>query len=465
MSLQFPASSAVPSIGGAGAALDRRADFPSTLSTTRPTGEAADAVLRRADMPLDAAATLVALWIAGRPSAAAVGLAVVVHLVAGLSRPQPLPFRIDRVVRPGHVLGHVVLVIGISLVTGAGWLSLATTGVAAALTCVIARTLHVAIVRAARRRGLLGERGILVGSPLERLALADACRRAPHLGIEPTAEADPVSFQCALRSGGVLVPAGDEPSTLLIARSLHDDDAMRSDLRWAVTRGYRVLVESAATPSASGSVEAVPLGGASLVGLPAAPLTYRAWLVKRGFDIVASVLLLVLFAPVLALAALGVKLSSPGPVLFRQTRVGLDGRTFTMLKFRSFPVDHVDDVHSRDHHECPLPFGRFLRRTSVDELPQLLNVVAGEMSLVGPRPERPHFVDDLANAVGDYYDRHRVPGGITGLAQVHGYWGKTSIDERIRFDNQYIDTWHLGRDLAILCRTLPAVVRKSRMTE
>jgi putative colanic acid biosynthesis UDP-glucose lipid carrier transferase len=133
-----------------------------------------------------------------------------------------------------------------------------------------------------------------------------------------------------------------------------------------------------------------------------------------------------------------------------------------MYKFRTYPVDHVDDRQSRPLADCPTPFGRFLRRTSIDELPQLFNVIRGDMSIVGPRPERPQFVELLCDEIPGYADRHRVRGGITGLAQVNGYWGQTDLIERVRLDNEYIDQWSLSGDLAILLRTLPAVFRKAR---
>jgi len=195
---------------------------------------------------------------------------------------------------------------------------------------------------------------------------------------------------------------------------------------------------------------------------PASAASPASWRAKRVFDVTVSSLLLVLLSPVLLAAAVGAKLSSRGPAVFRQARVGFLGAEFTMYKFRTFPVEHVDDTFSLDHEQCPLRLGRFLRRTSIDELPQLLNVLRGDMSLIGPRPERPHFAGPLAGAVPGYADRHRIRGGITGLAQVRGYWGNTSIDERTRLDNHYIDTWSLRRDLAILVRTLPAVVRKAK---
>lgn len=192
------------------------------------------------------------------------------------------------------------------------------------------------------------------------------------------------------------------------------------------------------------------------------PVTKATWRAKRLVDLLGSCLGLLLLSPVLLIAALGVKLTSRGPILFRQPRVGRNGSQFTMYKFRTYPVDHVDDKFSRDHDECPLVWGRFLRRTSVDELPQLFNVLTGQMSLVGPRPERPHFAGPLAKAVPEYDARHRVPGGITGAAQIEGLWGNSSILKRVHLDNRYIDQWSFRGDLGILLRTPGAILRKSR---
>lgn len=188
----------------------------------------------------------------------------------------------------------------------------------------------------------------------------------------------------------------------------------------------------------------------------------RVALRKRLFETAVAVLLLLLVLPALILISLAVLVTSGRPIFFRQPRVGKDGKRFTMLKFRTFPVDHIDDVQSRPLSDCPSGLGRLLRRSSLDELPQLLNVVKGEMALVGPRPERPHFAEALAEEVPGYHERHRVPGGITGLAQVAGYWGESDLSERVRLDNEYIDDWSFRRDLGILARTIPAVIRKAR---
>jgi exopolysaccharide biosynthesis polyprenyl glycosylphosphotransferase len=195
---------------------------------------------------------------------------------------------------------------------------------------------------------------------------------------------------------------------------------------------------------------------------PAAP-NLRAWRAKRVFDVVVAGTVLVLLSPFLAALAVAVKVTDPGPVLFRQRRIGQHGRTFELLKFRSLRVNDDADVRwSVVGDERQTPLGRWMRRFSVDELPQLWNVVRGDMSLIGPRPERPHFVREFTAAVDGYEDRHRLPVGLTGWAQINGLRGDTSIEDRARYDNHYIDHWSLLRDLAILGATVAAVLRDAR---
>ena len=185
-------------------------------------------------------------------------------------------------------------------------------------------------------------------------------------------------------------------------------------------------------------------------------------LVKRAIDLVVVVVLLLVVLPTMLIAAVGVRLSSRGPILFRQERVGRGGRVFVMYKFRTYPVDHVDATVALPTESCPLPFGRFLRRTSIDELPQLFNILLGHMSLVGPRPERPRFAAELAAQIPGYVDRLRAPAGLTGLAQIRGLHGTSSLTDRIEADNEYIDRWSVWSDLRILLATVPTVVRKAR---
>ena len=204
--------------------------------------------------------------------------------------------------------------------------------------------------------------------------------------------------------------------------------------------------------------------GIPLLRLHRAALRSPLWRVKRPLDVVVAAALLVMTAPLFGLIGVCIRLTDRGPVFFRQTRVGQRGRLITIFKFRTLPMsDDSDHVWSVDGHAGMTRIGRFLRATSLDELPQLLNVLRGDMSLVGPRPERPTFVDKFAASYPHYRDRHRVPVGMTGWAQVNGLRGDTSIDERARFDNYYIEHWGLWRDFTILlCSILPVLCLSGR---
>ncbi|GAA1903053.1 exopolysaccharide biosynthesis polyprenyl glycosylphosphotransferase [Streptomyces durmitorensis] len=183
---------------------------------------------------------------------------------------------------------------------------------------------------------------------------------------------------------------------------------------------------------------------------------------KRALDLGTSGILLLLISPVL-LACAAVLRASDGPgVIFRQERIGKGGRPFTLLKFRTHRPADPHEAATRwtvagEQHMSP--FCQFLRRTSLDELPQLWNVCRGDMSLVGPRPERPYFVGKFSQTYPGYAERHRMPTGITGLAQIQGLRGDTSIEDRCRFDNAYIDSWSFWQDLCILLRTAASLVR------
>lgn len=202
------------------------------------------------------------------------------------------------------------------------------------------------------------------------------------------------------------------------------------------------------------------LWGYPLARLQGSAETRSSWRLKRLLDIVGAGLLLVVLAPVMAVVALAVKTSSPGPILFKQERVGHRGRIFDMYKFRSMiENDDSDTTWTVEEDARVTSVGRFIRATHLDELPQLINVLRGDMSLVGPRPERPHFVELFSGKFENYKERHRVPVGITGWSQVNGLWGDTSIEARCRLDNRYIESWSFRRDLLILVKTIPTLFK------
>lgn len=186
-----------------------------------------------------------------------------------------------------------------------------------------------------------------------------------------------------------------------------------------------------------------------------APIEFRR-VVKRAMDITFSALFLLVISPLMLAIAITVKLSSPGPVFYRQERMSLNGQTFEMLKFRSMPVNVESEtgaVWAKAGEDRATAVGKILRRTSLDELPQFINVLKGDMSVVGPRPERPVFIHQFKSQVPRYMLRHKVKAGITGWAQVNGWRGDTSIEKRIQYDLYYIQNWSLLLDVKIMLMT------------
>ncbi len=177
--------------------------------------------------------------------------------------------------------------------------------------------------------------------------------------------------------------------------------------------------------------------------------------IKRLGDIVGSAILIVIFSPVMLIVALAVHFSSKGPVIYKQERVGLHNRNFVMYKFRSMKVDRCDELHfTTADDDRTTKVGRIIRKSSLDELPQLFNVFKGDMSLVGPRPEQPNFVERFKEEIPRYMIKHQVRPGMTGWAQINGYRGDTSIEKRIECDLYYIENWTLGFDISILFQTI-----------
>jgi Undecaprenyl-phosphate glucose phosphotransferase len=199
------------------------------------------------------------------------------------------------------------------------------------------------------------------------------------------------------------------------------------------------------------------LDGVPIINISGVPLEGFNGALKRVIDIVASVAALVVLALPFAVIAIIIRWTSPGPVFYRQERMGLDGHPFLVFKFRSMYHDaerETGPVWTRKDDPRRTPLGTLLRRFSLDELPQLYNVLRGEMSLVGPRPERPFFVEQFKQRFPQYMLRHKVKSGMTGWAQVNGWRGDTSIEKRIEYDLYYIENWSVGLDLKIMWLTL-----------
>jgi exopolysaccharide biosynthesis polyprenyl glycosylphosphotransferase len=373
-------------------------------------------------------------------------------------------------------------IIGRSLAAGAaamvlGGLENGTAGIARLLTCAVfagtallGRSLAYAGIRAARRRQRLRQRTLFLGAGTVAGSLAANLLAHPEYGLHPEGmlDDDPLLAEAERPVpwlGGygdlcqvivdraidvVIVTFGSlrEPEMVPLLRTC---DRLACEILF-VPRLFEVHAVTRDTEV---------LWGTPLVRLRRAPFRTGAWTAKRLSDVLISGTALVLLAPLLGLCALLARWET-GCVLFRQTRVGLDGLPFTLLKFCTLRPDEAAEANTHwniGSDERLRPVGRILRRTSLDELPQLWNVVRGDMSLVGPRPERPYFVDEFTRQFPWYRARHRVPVGLTGWAQVHGLRGDTSIADRARFDNFYIENWSMWGDIKILIRTATQVLK------
>jgi exopolysaccharide biosynthesis polyprenyl glycosylphosphotransferase len=334
---------------------------------------------------------------------------------------------------------------------------------------VAGRVVTTNLIAWSRRRRTTSHPTIVVGGGALAAELAQILHRYPRYGLEPVGFVDDGSnfvAQAVLpqlggladleevvrRSGTdvVLVADGDfsERKLLDVVRG---PAASRCDLL-VVPRLHHFAIQTGSGDHI-GSIPVTRMRTPNLRG--------PAWGVKRAFDIIIGGALLVLTAPLIAVCALAVRIESGPGVIFRQERVGRNGEIFECLKIRSLrPVDEAEaaTTWSVATDERVGPVGRLLRRTSLDELPQLWNIVRGTMTLVGPRPERPHFVDQFSAQYDRYEHRHRVKAGLTGLAQVSGLRGDTSIADRARFDNYYIEHWSLWLDVKILLRTFAEVL-------
>ncbi|MBW2713794.1 MAG: exopolysaccharide biosynthesis polyprenyl glycosylphosphotransferase, partial [Deltaproteobacteria bacterium] len=199
------------------------------------------------------------------------------------------------------------------------------------------------------------------------------------------------------------------------------------------------------------------LDGLPMISLREGPLMGWSAVQKRGFDLIVSLAFVALASPLLLLVAAGVFFSSVRPIFYSQQRMGLDGKVFNMLKFRTMETgaeSFSGPVWAEEKDPRRTRLGSLLRRASLDELPQLWNVLRGDMSLVGPRPERPFFIEQFRAEIPGYMLRHKIKAGVTGWAQVHGWRGNTSIHERVEHDIHYIQNWSLALDVRILVMTL-----------
>jgi exopolysaccharide biosynthesis polyprenyl glycosylphosphotransferase len=337
-----------------------------------------------------------------------------------------------------------------------------------------------------RRRGEGCRRTLIVGAGRIGCLTARRLLEHPEVGLQPVAFLDKEPLEEERISVGLPVAGASWDLDAAIAEygiehivitfSTAPSDVLLRVMRRCEELGCTVSVVPRLFESVPERLTIEHLGGVPLITAHHANPRGAHYAIKYVLDRVAAVLLLLLVLPALAGAAVAVWLSLGRPILFRQRRVGRDGRPFDMLKFRTMHETIEQPAHPEELPVGLAPggvegedrrtrVGRVLRRTSLDELPQLFNVLKGEMSIVGPRPERPEYVSRFEESVDGYRDRHRVKAGITGWAQVHGLRGKTSIADRAEWDNYYIQNFSLWLDLKILLKTAATVLDSFRKVE
>lgn len=399
-----------------------------------------------------------------------VACSMVVFNVSGLYRLQRGTSRFDEFGRICSAVsfGIVITIAVLSLALADRFIysrQLLITGWILCIVLVMAgRVVHSSIIALLRRHGVDAERILIVGAGETGRIILDTIERSPHLGYrvvgfvsddnEPDVHGVPVLGSTAQLADVVRLSRADE---VIIALS----GAPHNEVLDLVYRCIDEPVSIKVYPDTFQLITNNELSIGDLDGLPMVSVRNIALrgfnrVLKRSFDIAFSILVLVVLSPLMLLLALVIKLTSRGPVLFAQERVGLDGLSFHALKFRSMVTEAERDsgpVWATKDDPRVTRIGRFMRGHSLDELPQFINVLFGEMSVVGPRPERPHFVEQFSQRIPRYMRRHIEKAGITGWAQVNGLRGDTSIEERTRYDLYYVENWSLLLDLEIIART------------
>jgi len=442
------------------------------VSRFAPGRAAAGLTLRLADLAGLVCAAAIA-WLGGWRAASFIAVAYGVLAASGLHRPRACLQAFDQTGRVAvAVAAGVACVLPWTPASVAGRLALAAAGLVPAC-----RAVAVAGLRAAHRRGWLVGATLLVGVNETARQLAGLLQEHSELGLHP------VGFvTCGPDASGPLLPLpGADASGLPLLGQLGGLGAviMRHGISRVIMcsgtghgdglvpalRACRPLgVDVYAVPQLRELSAAIPRGCCDeVLGIPLLPLPGRRQLaarlvLKRAFDLAAAVVLLVLVSPLLTALAAVTRLQLRRPALFRQVRVVGSGRLAEIMKLRTLSGPNDPDIcWAPSRQECTR-FGWILRSSHLDELPQLVNVLRGEMSMVGPRPERPYFARQFAQEIPGYIDRQRMRAGLTGWAQVHGLNGDTSVRDRVRFDNSYIEYWSLWLDMVILARTVPAAV-------
>lgn len=316
------------------------------------------------------------------------------------------------------------------------------------------------VIRAMRAKGKYLRHVVVIGNGKNAALYINDVRNEPKLGIVVDGYLSRVKKEGLGENLGSYEDIGSilesrHCDEIVVALEAHEVGFMRDVLMAAEKEGTRIEMIPFYNEYFPRHPTIESLGETTLVDLRATPLdNILLASIKRLTDIICSFVLIVILSPLLLIIAAGVKLSSPGPVFFRQERIGKNKKPFSMLKFRSMRVNDEEDTGwSTKTDPRRTRFGSFIRKYSLDELPQLFNVLIGQMSLVGPRPEIPFYVRRFKEEIPLYLVRQQVRPGMTGWAQIHGLRGDTSIEKRVEYDIWYIQNWTIGLDINILLKT------------
>jgi Undecaprenyl-phosphate glucose phosphotransferase len=402
--------------------------------------------------------------------ATAVVVFTLVFRASGLYHSHRLTTRTDEIFRLFKAIGlGLLLTVAVTYFFREGRYSrlmLGLFGVIAFVVMASTRTLARDLLARLRRRGINLRRALVVGAGQLGQEVAKRLEARPDYGIKVVGFLARDSRKLGQRLGPAeVVGTYDELEAVLAST-----EADQVYLALPLDQHDRIRQLLAALSTTTADVKVVPdfyqymtlHGGAEEIdGLPVVALSHgpvHGWdaVAKRTFDLVFGSLILLVALPAMAAVAAAVKLTSKGPLFYAQERMGLDGRTFKILKFRSMRIDAetTGAKWATAGDDRTTPIGRVIRKYSLDELPQFFNVLKGDMSLVGPRPERPVFIEDFKRQIPRYNQRHKVKAGITGLAQVEGWRGSTSLEKRIERDLYYIEHWSVWLDFKILVRTV-----------
>lgn len=341
-----------------------------------------------------------------------------------------------------------------------------------ALFAVMGRMAHQSLVRFVRERGLERDHLLIVGTGKIARDITKKIKSSPQLGYTVVGVVNGKDQHKGNMLGIPIIGSYQDLPSLIDAYAVEQviialPDVQRADLVEMITLCQRGRVDVKVYPDMfaymAGDLNVDDLDGTPL--LTVRDIALRGWKLslKRGLDMVGAGLGLIFLSPLMLLTAALIRSESPGPVFYLQERMGLDGRPFQMIKFRSMRIDAEQSGPGWTVENDPrrTKIGAFLRKTNWDEIPQLINVLLGEMSLVGPRPERAIYVQQFRERIPRYMERHREKAGMTGWAQVNGLRGDTSIAERTSFDLWYVENWSLWLDIKIILRTvLQTVLRR-----